>query len=55
MEIEITATECCDLIEKLNQTLQRCTDNPTKSPQYLAVESTIITLCDKLKNCKIVK
>lgn len=51
--IQITALQCCDAIEKLKNILYTCTDRPTKSTEYIAIESTIIELCDKLKKCSI--
>lgn len=51
--IQITELQCCQVIEKLKNILYTCKDRPTKSPEYIAIESTIIELCDKLKKCSI--
>lgn len=51
--MEMTVIECCDAIEKLKKTLYGCSDNPVKSPEFLAIQSAIIELCNKLKQATI--
>ena len=49
-EEKMTVAEIVDAIERLKKVLYTCVDRPTKSKEYLFIESTIEKLCEKLKN-----
>lgn len=54
MELKTTTvTEIVTAIADLKKVLYTCCDRPVKSKEYLMIENTIESLCEKLKNITI--